>query len=121
VSQQRIDSKTFIGEKSTDASSDESKNASPLLVALRSHGNFCENVPMAILMGAIVEMNGGNRRVLTAGFAALLLARIAHVELGLKAENNMGLGRLTGHATSMAFVASMAGYAAWLVRGYWGF
>lgn len=70
-------------------------------------------------MGAIVEMNGGNRKVLTGGLAALLLARILHVELGLKAEGTMGNGRLAGHAITMAFITSMGGYAAWLVRGYW--
>jgi uncharacterized membrane protein YhhN len=64
-------------------------------------------------------MNGGNRKVLTAGFTALLLARIAHVELGLRQEKAMGVGRPIGHITTLGFIAGMGGYAAWLVRGYW--
>lgn len=76
---------------------------------------------MALLLGAIVEMNGGNRRALTGGFAALLVARLLHVELGLRGENAMGLGRVVGHMTTLGFITGMGGYAAWLVRGYWGF
>ena len=86
----------------------------PLLVARRSHGNFIENVPLALLMGAIVEMNGGDRRVLSGSFAALLLFRMLHVELGLRGENAMGPGRSIGHMGTMSFTLGMAGYAAYL-------
>lgn len=119
VSLHRIDSKTSLGDKAPEATG--SKDSGELFVASRAHANFIENVPVAILIGAIVEMNGGNRRSLTAGFVALLLARIAHVELGLRGENNNGVGRKAGHLTTMSFIAGMSGYAAWLVRGYWGF
>ena len=117
VSLHRIDTKTSIGDKPSASEKAESKD---LLVASRAHANFTENVPLAILLGAIVEMNGGNRRALTAGFVALLLARIAHVEFGLRMEHANGKGRKIGHLTTLTFVTGMAGYAAWLVRGYWG-
>jgi uncharacterized protein len=91
-----------------------------LNVATRCHGNYTENVPFALLLGAIVEMNGGNRRVLTGGLAALLVGRLLHAELGLRSENAMGQGRLVGHVTTLSFILSMGGYAAWLVKGYWG-
>ena len=82
--------------------------------------NFAENVPLALLLGAVVEMNGGNRKALTAGFAALFIARILHVELGLKGEKALGVGRPIGHMTTVGFIFGMAGYAAYLVKGYWG-
>ena len=85
-----------------------------MLIAARSHGNFVENVPLALLMGAIVEMNGGNRKVLSGSFAALLALRILHVELGLKGKNARGPGRAIGHLGTVGFVVGMAGYAAYL-------
>jgi hypothetical protein len=78
-------------------------------------------VPLALFVGAVVEMNGGNRKVLTGGFAALLVFRILHVEFGLKGKDTLGAGRIVGHFGSLGFIVGMAGYAAWLVKGYWGF
>lgn len=119
VSMARQNTETWIGGSSKSAAASGEKDTVQL--STRCHGNYTENVPMALLLGAIVEMNGGNRRTLTGGFAALLVARILHVELGLRAENALGMGRVVGHLTTLAFITSMGGYAAWLVRGYWGF
>ena len=91
-----------------------SGDSDPLLVARRCHGNFIENVPLALLMGAIVEMNGGDRRVLSGSFAALLLFRIFHVELGLRGEKATAPGRIIGHLGTLSFTMGMAGYAAYL-------
>ena len=71
-------------------------------------------------------MNGGNRRFLTGGLAVLLLSRIVHVELGLRRKDSegkeaMGLGRVIGHNGTMFWILGSAGYAGWLVKGYWGF
>ena len=112
-----MNSEKFIGSSSTDgdAASD------PLTIASRCHGNFAETVPLALFLGAVVEMNGGNRKVLTGGCAWLFVMRLLHVELGLRGEKGMGNGRLIGHLGSIGFVVGMGGYAAWLVKGYWGF
>jgi uncharacterized protein len=113
-----MDTETHFGSKSKQGAASDDKD--PVQLAGRCHSNYIENVPLALLMGAIVEMNGGNRKALTGGFAALLLARILHVELGLKSENAMGTGRPVGHVITLSFITGMGGYAAWLVRGYWG-
>jgi uncharacterized protein len=117
VSAHRKATKTSLGSK---AEPTKSGQLDDLNVATRCHGNYAENVPFALLLGAIVEMNGGNRRVLTGGLAALLVGRLLHAELGLRSENAMGQGRLIGHLTTLSFILSMGGYAAWLVKGYWG-
>ena len=112
----RMDSKQFIGSKPSDDPASD-----PLTVASRCQGNFAESVPLALFLGAVVEMNGGNRKVLTGGFAWLFLARLLHVELGLRGEKAMGNGRVVGHMGTIGFIVGMGGYAAYLVKGYWGF
>ena len=82
--------------------------------------NFAENVPLALLLAAAVELNGGSRRVLTSGLSALLVFRILHVELGLMAKGYIGLGRPVGYWGTVGTIAGFAGYAAWLVKSYWG-
>jgi uncharacterized membrane protein YecN with MAPEG domain len=116
----RAKQKQWIGEKSS-APSPPSEEVDPLQVAVRSHQNYTENIPMALLLAAIVELNGGNRRVLNGGLAALLLFRVLHVELGLRGEEANAKGRLIGHAGTAGFMGGMAAYAAYLVKGYWGY
>ena len=110
-------SEKFIGSSSTDGD----PASDPLTIAARCQGNFAESVPLALFLGAVVEMNGGNRKALTGGFAWLFLMRMLHVELGLKAEKGMGNGRAVGHMGTIGFIVGMGGYAAYLVKGYWGF
>jgi uncharacterized membrane protein YecN with MAPEG domain len=87
----------------------------------RCHHNFIENVPLALLLAGIVELNGGNRKALNAALGALLLFRILHVEFGLKGPGNNGFGRAVGFFGTGVYLIGMAGYAAYLVKGYWGF
>lgn len=82
--------------------------------------NFAENVPLALLLAAVVELNGGSRKLLTAGLSVLLVSRILHAELGLMAKNSAGPGRTIGHVGTMGTIVGLAGYAAYLVKGYWG-
>jgi uncharacterized membrane protein YecN with MAPEG domain len=118
VSQARIKHDKYIGESSSSTPSDPASD--PLTIASRCQVNFAEHVPLALFLGAVVEMNGGNRKVLTGSFAALIVARLLHVELGLRGEKGIGQGRLVGHLSTMGFIVGMGGYAAWLVKGYWG-
>lgn len=120
----RVNSEKWLGDKSSSDPT-ASPASDPLYVATRCHQNFAETVPFALLLGAIVEMNGGNRKALTTGLATLMVARILHVELGIRAKDSngtetLGTGRIVGHFTTMSLIAGMGGYAAWLVKGYWG-
>ncbi len=68
-----------------------------LLLEMRRHGNFSEFVPLALILMAIVELNGGNAALLYACGGLLVLARILHpmgLQAGKDALNNplRGLG-----------------------------
>ena len=117
VSRIRVDNKAYLGEKTADAGPD---GVCPLQVAVRSHANYIENIPYALILAGIVELNGGNRKVLTGSLAALLVFRILHVELGLRGKDAAARPRLIGHLGTAGFLAGMSGYALYLVKGYWG-
>ena len=119
VSRLRVANEKWLGSscKNVEASTD----TDPLEVAVRSHANYMENMPYAFLLAGIVELNGGNRKVLTGSLAALLLFRIIHVELGLRSEGAKASPRLYGHVGTAGFLAGMSAYALYLVKGYWGF
>ncbi|HZO07810.1 MAG TPA: MAPEG family protein [Myxococcota bacterium] len=55
-----------------------------LAVAIRRHANWTEHVPFALLLLALLELNGASAGLLHGLGAGLLVARIAH-PLGLDA------------------------------------
>lgn len=109
----------WIGEQS--GQTEEGQSVDSLQLAARCHCNFIENVPLALLLAAVVELNGGDRKVLNTALGALLFVRILHVEFGLKVPGNNGFGRAVGFFGTQSYLAGMAGYATYLVKGYWGF
>ena len=54
-------------------------------VAIRRHANWAEHVPFALLLIALLELNGGSAGLLHGLGAGLLVARVLH-PLGLKAD-----------------------------------
>jgi len=81
--------------------------------------NFAENVPLALALAAVVELNGGSRKALTWALSALVVFRLLHAEGGLMLKNYMGPGRPAGYFGTQGVIAGLAGYAAYLVKGYW--
>lgn len=134
----RLRDEHWIGEDSSkkDADSPNSANsgnnnkaaAAPrrpgayndLLVATRAHANFAENVPLAFLLAGVAELNGANRRVLTAALAALLALRVLHADLGLVRPGSIAAGRPVGYFGTCGVLGGLAGYGAWLVKEAWG-
>jgi hypothetical protein len=57
-----------------------------LALEMRRHGNFAEFVPLAIILMAIVELNGMSPVVLHIAGVLLVLGRILH-PMGMDAEN----------------------------------
>jgi uncharacterized membrane protein YecN with MAPEG domain len=57
-----------------------------LEVAIRRHANWTESVPIALILMALLELNGGSSGLLHGLGAVLLVARILH-PLGLKADD----------------------------------
>jgi uncharacterized membrane protein YecN with MAPEG domain len=68
-----------------------------LLLAMRRHANFAEWVPLALILIALLELNGVSTRAIHALGAALLVSRISPA-LGSRAETMQGAGRLVGAA-----------------------
>jgi uncharacterized membrane protein YecN with MAPEG domain len=114
----RVQNDKWIGD---DLVTEVNNTANPLKVAGRCHSNFAENIPLALLLATVVELNGGDRRVLNGSLGALFFLRILHVELGLRGPDNNSIGRILGYFGTQTFIAGMAGYAAYLVKGYWGY
>lgn len=62
---------------------------------IRIHGNFAEYVPLALVLMAILELNGANRWLLIALGAALFAGRVLHA-WGLSRSSTYSIGRTTG-------------------------
>ncbi|KAI1502769.1 membrane-associated, eicosanoid/glutathione metabolism protein [Biscogniauxia marginata] len=107
-------------EEATKAAQQKNRNSNKLFLATRCHQNFVENVPLGLALAAIAELNGGDRRSLAAALGALFAFRILHAEFGIRRKNGMGLGRPVGYWGTIATMGGLAGYAAYLVKGYWG-
>lgn len=115
VVNQRINSKKYMGD-ALETQSD----TDPLYLANRAHANFIENVPLAFVLAAVAELNGGNRKALNVAMGVFLALRVAHVEVGLKGKDTLGPGRPLGYFGTQAFLGGLAAYGAYLVKGYWG-
>lgn len=127
VIQQRVRSKNLIGQSTPQSSA---KSADPLsdepdllAASCRAQANFAENVPLVLIMAGLAELNGGNKTAITTALAMLLVARVAHAEFGLMdyKKNFAGNGRPVGFLTTAGLMLGLSGYAAWLVKGFWGF
>ncbi len=81
---------------------------------IRRHANFTENVPLALILMAIIELNGANGVLLNALGVGLVVARIAH-PLGLHADNMRHPLRAVGAAGTILFSVVAAGGAVWQV------
>jgi uncharacterized membrane protein YecN with MAPEG domain len=85
-----------------------------LLLAMRRHANFVEYVPLALIMIALLELNGVAARTIHVLGAVLVIARLAHA-FGIKADKMKSPGRFIG-ASGTALVSVVA--AVWLIVLY---
>ncbi len=90
-----------------------------LLVAMRRHANFVEYVPLALILIALLEMQGVPTAAIHALGGSLVFCRVAHA-IGLKADTMSGAGRLIGAAGTalITLVASVWGIVAYFI---WAF
>ena len=84
--------------------------------AMRRHGNFTENVPMALILMGIVEANGGNVIFLHVIGVVLVLARIAHT-IGLHHDSVAHPLRAVGAGGTFLAMIVLAGMALWQAIG----
>lgn len=81
---------------------------------VRVHQNFLEYVPLALILMAIIEINGGNTTFLHVFGIVLIISRIAHA-IGLKHDNMGHPGRVIGAGGTALMSVVAAGYALWMV------
>lgn len=115
VSLRRVASKQSLEHASKSFSSKDD----PLLAAFRAQSNFTENVPLALVLAGAVELNGGSKAFLTIALSALIVFRLAHAEYGLMVQGYGGKGRGVGFFGTAGVILCLAGYGAWLTKGYW--
>lgn len=81
-----------------------------LLRRIRAHANFTEYVPTVLVVLALLELSGGDRRVVAALGVGLLLARVAHA-FGLTHSAGYSKGRFTGTLLTWAVLFLASAYA----------
>jgi uncharacterized protein len=77
-----------------------------LFTRIRTHGNFTEYVPLALLMLALCESANANRLLLVVCAAVLIMARLAHA-LGMPRPAPNAL-RVFGTAGSWAVIVTLS-------------
>ena len=59
------------------------------------------------------------RTYINSALATLFALRVGHAEFGMFIQDAGGPGRPVGYFGTQAVLASLAGYAAYLIKGYW--
>ncbi len=80
-----------------------------LLRRIRAHANYAENMPIFLILVGLVELAGGDRRILWAAGIAFILARIAHA-FGMDGPSRLRL-RVIGMIVSTAVILGLAIWA----------
>jgi uncharacterized membrane protein YecN with MAPEG domain len=80
-----------------------------LLRRIRAHANYAENMPIFLILLGLLELAGGDRRILWAAAIAFILARMAHV-FGMDSPTRLRL-RVAGMLVSTLVIVGLAGWA----------
>jgi uncharacterized membrane protein YecN with MAPEG domain len=80
-----------------------------LLRRIRAHGNYAENMPIVLILIALIELAGGDRRILWGMGIAFILARIVHA-FGMDSPARLRL-RMIGMVVSTLVLLGLAGWA----------
>jgi uncharacterized membrane protein YecN with MAPEG domain len=80
-----------------------------LLRRIRAHGNYAENMPIFLILIGLVELAGGDRRILWAAGIVFILARLVHA-FGMDKAERLRL-RIIGLAASTFVILALALWA----------
>ena len=98
-----------IGVMRTRTNTSLGDGGNPILtVAIRRHANFVEHVPLALLLIALLELNGAGHGLLHVLGTALVLARLMHpfgLDIHVMRRPPRGLGAAT---TSLVILVASA-------------
>lgn len=79
---------------------------------MRVHGNFAEHVPIALILMAVVEVNGAEPWNIHALGIVLIIARVLHAH-GLESIPGKSFGRAAGVLGTSAVILASALIALW--------
>ena len=99
VSRLRRGFKISLGDGGNDA----------LLRRIRAHGNYVENMPIVLILIGLIELAGGDKRILWAAAIAFILSRILHA-FGMDQPSPSRL-RMIGMIVSTLVMLGLAGWA----------
>lgn len=78
-----------------------------VLRRMRAHANYAENMPIFLILLALLELAGGDKRILWGAGIAFILARILHA-FGMDGSLRL---RMIGMVLSTAAILGLAGWA----------
>lgn len=99
VSRVRRQVKVSVGDGGNEA----------LLRRIRAHGNYVETMPLTIILVGLIELAGGDNRILWAATIVYILARILHA-FGMDGDHRLRL-RIIGMILSTIVLLGLAGWS----------
>ena len=80
---------------------------------MRAHANFIEGVPLALILFALIEFNGGSRWLVHALGAPLVVSRLVH-PFGMSTTEMIKPARMVGAGGTFLVVAFASIAALWI-------
>jgi uncharacterized membrane protein YecN with MAPEG domain len=99
VSQGRRQFKVSVGDGGNEG----------LLRRIRAHGNYIETMPLVIILVGLLELAGGDNRILWGAAILYIFARLLHV-FGMDGDHRMRL-RFIGMVASTLVLLGLAGWS----------
>lgn len=84
--------------------------------AMAAHGNAMENIPLALLLFALAELQGANMLLLSVGGAIFVIARLLNA-WGVSRHSGNSFGRFYGIILSWIIMLTLAAVNLWLSLG----
>ncbi|KAF2101027.1 hypothetical protein NA57DRAFT_55093 [Rhizodiscina lignyota] len=116
ITYHRLSNRKYVGTKMGDSNEDPKD---PLYCAYRSHSNYAENLPLALALCGVAELNGASRKTLAYSMTAFFVLRVLHAEFGMMIQSALGLGRILGYYGTQTWLTGMAIFNWVLVKDYW--
>jgi len=83
------------------------------ILAIRTHANALEYIPMLLILMGIYEINGGSPMVLYIIGSLLVVARLMHA-FGLSKSAGVSIGRFYGTALTWILTVTLSGFNIYL-------
>ncbi|CAO1619017.1 unnamed protein product [Parajaminaea phylloscopi] len=99
-----------VRTKDHKPSPSDAANEEALKRSIRAHGNFIETTPLSFFLIFLAELNGAPTYLVHAAYSTLFLARVAHGEAGIRANDTLAVGRPIGMLATLAVTLAAGAY-----------